>query len=270
MKFSLLMSVYKYDNAEFFEQALQSIQANSVIPVNFVLICDGHLTDELNRVIDDYREQLPINVIRLPINVGLGRALEIGVKHCNYEWIARFDADDICSPSRFASQVAFIEKHSSFDVVGGQILEFDNDPNDIDVRKKQVPTDHCHIYNYAKLRNPINHMTVMFKKSAVLKAGNYQHAPLYEDYDLWVRMLMKGYKFANINEVLVYTRAGDKMYQRRGGLSYARQEIVIQYSFYKLGFLSSLQLIINLILRIPVRLVSSNIRKFVYSKLLRQ
>lgn len=270
MKFSLLMSVYKYDNVKFFEQALQSIEANSIIPADFVLICDGHLTDELNRVIDGYRDRLPINVVRLPINVGLGRALQLGIKHCHCEWVARFDADDICSSNRFANQVAFIEKNSSIDIVGGQIIEFVDDPNEIGASKKQVPTDHNRIYNYARLRNPINHMTVMFRKSAVLEAGNYQHAPLYEDYDLWVRMLMKGYKFANVNEILVYARAGDKMYQRRGGLSYARQETVMQYNFYKLGFLSSFQLIENLILRIPIRLIPNNIRKLIYSKLLRQ
>lgn len=269
MKFSLLMSVYPKDNSELFRQALQSILVNSLQPAEVVLVCDGPLTIELEKVIDYYDNKFSMILLKLNENVGLGRALQLGIKHCHCEWVARFDADDICSSNRFANQVAFIEKNSSIDIVGGQIIEFDNDPNDIDACIRQVPTDHNDIYNYARLRNPINHMTVMFKRSAVLEAGNYQHAPLYEDYDLWVRMLMKGYKFANMNEILVYARAGDKMYQRRGGLSYARQETVMQYSFYKLGFLSSFQLIKNVILRIPIRLVPSNIRKAIYSKLLR-
>lgn len=270
MKFSLLMSVYRYDDSDFFEQALISVEASSVKPLDFVLVCDGQLTAKLDHIIDDYCTKLPINLVRLPSNVGLGKALQVGVTHCHYDWIARFDADDICHLDRFSKQIAFIKEHPEIDVIGGQVIEFIHDPNEINVNKKSVPTNHDQIYNYAKSRNPINHMTVMFRKSAVLEAGNYQHAPLYEDYDLWVRMLIKGFKFVNIDDVLVYVRAGDNMYRRRGGVSYAQQEIKMQHSFYKLGFLSFLQLIKNLILRIPIRLIPSSIRGLIYSKILRQ
>ena len=270
MKFSLLMSVYQYDDAGFFEQALQSIEANSVKPTDFVLVCDGELTPELDEMIEDYTSRLVINVLRLPHNVGLGRALQKGIDQCKCEWVARFDADDICVMDRFSKQISFINKNPDADVIGGQVIEFIHDPNEINVNKKSVPTNHDQIYNYAKSRNPINHMTVMFRKSAVLEAGNYQHAPLYEDYDLWVRMLMKGFKFANIDKVLVYVRAGDNMYRRRGGVSYAQQEVTMQLGFYKIGFLSFLQLIKNLILRIPIRLIPSSVRGLIYSNILRQ
>lgn len=269
MKFSLLMSVYQYDDAKFFEQALRSIEANSIRPADFVLVCDGTLTNELNKVINHFGKKLSVNVVRLKSNVGLGVALQTGISHCQYEWVARFDADDICVSDRFAKQIAYIKDNPNIDVVGGQIIEFANDPNEINAQKKTVPSGHHQIYNYAKSRNPVNHVTVMFKKSAVLDAGNYQHSPLYEDYDLWVRMLMKGFKFANIDEVLVYVRAGETMYQRRGGIFYAKQEIKMQYGFYKLGFFSCLQLVRNLTLRIPIRLIPSSIRGLIYSKILR-
>lgn len=269
MKFSLLMSVYQYDDAKFFEQALKSIEANSLLPTDFVLVCDGELTDKLNEVIDDYASRLPLNIIRLINNVGLGRALQIGIDHCQYEWVARFDADDICVSDRFAKQVAYIDHNSEVDVVGGQIIEFSKDTDEVEVRKKVVPTSHEQIYSYAKLRNPINHMTVMFKKSAVLKAGNYQHAPLYEDYYLWVRMLIKGFEFANIDEVLSYVRAGDSMYERRGGTAYAQQEIKMQIKFYKLGLFSLSELLKNLIIRVPVRLLPSKLRSIIYFRFLR-
>ncbi len=270
MKFSLLMSVYQYDDAKFFKQALRSIEANSVKPTDFVLVCDGALTPELDEIIEDYTNRLLINVVRLPHNVGLGRALQTGINHCQYEWVARFDADDICVSDRFEKQTAYIKEHPDVDVVGGQIIEFANDPNEESARKKIVPTGHHQIHNYAKSRNPINHVTVMFNKLAVLEAGNYQHAPLYEDYDLWVRMLMKGFKFANIDEVLVYVRAGDDMYCRRGGISYAKQEISIQTEFYKLGFISAFQLLRNLMIRVPVRVIPSNLRGLIYTNFLRQ
>ena len=269
MNFSLLMSVYKYDDAKFFDQALNSVEMSTLKPTDFVLVCDGELTHDLYKVIDDYRNKLPINIVRLPSNVGLGKALQMGVNHCKYGWIARFDADDICSVDRFAKQTAFIKQNPDVDVVGGQIIEFANNPNELNTHNKVVPTNHNQIYKYAKSRNPINHMTVMFKKSAVLKAGNYQHAPLYEDYDLWVRMLIKGFKFANIDEVLVYGRAGHNMYLRRGGVSYAKQEVLMQTKFYKLGFISFYQLIKNLVIRVPIRLAPNKIRGFIYGTLLR-
>ena len=269
MNFSLLMSVYKYDDAKFFDQALNSVEISTLKPTDFILVCDGELTHELYKVIDDYRNKLPISIVRLQSNVGLGKALQIGVNHCKCDWIARFDADDICVPDRFIKQVTFIKENPDIDVLGGHILEFVKHPNEIDACKKIVPNIHDQIYSYAKLRNPINHMTVMFKKSAVLKAGNYQHAPLYEDYDLWIRMLMKGFKFANIDEVLVYVRAGHNMYLRRGGMSYAQQEILMQTKFYKLGFISFYQLVKNLVIRVPIRLAPNKIRGFIYGTLLR-
>ena len=270
MKFSLLMSVYQYDDAKFLEQALRSIEVNSIRPADFVLVCDGELTDELNDIIDDYANRLVINIVRLSDNIGLGRALQVGVNHCQYEWVARFDADDICVLDRFAKQIAFIKQNPNVDVVGGQIIEFANDPDEINTHKKTVPTKHEKIYDYAKSRNPMNHMTVMFKKSAVLAVGSYQHAPLYEDYDLWVRMLMKGFKFANIDEVVVHVRAGHNMYRRRGGVSYANQEILMQTKFYKLGFIPYGQMLKNLMIRVPIRLVSNRVRSIIYNKFLRQ
>lgn len=270
MKFSVLMSVYKNDVPSFLEQALQSVNSNSIKPTEVVLVCDGSLTKELEQVIVRYKTKLALNLVQLDRNMGLGVALQLGIRYCQYEWIARFDADDICDLVRFEKQINFIENNPDIDVLGAQIIEFKQDLYKQKMKRKLVPIIYDDIYSYAKSRNPMNHMTVMFRKSAVLEAGNYQHAPLYEDYDLWVRMLMKGYKFANINEILVYARVGDKMYERRGGLSYARQETIMQYSFYKLGFLSPFQLIENLILRIPIRLIPNNIRKVIYSKLLRQ
>lgn len=270
MKFSLLMSVYQYDDAKFLEQALQSIEVNSIRPADFVLVCDGDLTDELNDIVDDYANRLAINIVRLPDNVGLGGALQVGITHCKCEWVARFDADDICVSDRFAKQVAYIKDNPDIDVVGGQIIEFAHDPQDNSNQQKVVPTSQHQIQKYAKSRNPINHVTVMFKKSAVLDVGNYQHAPLYEDYDLWVRMLIKGYKFANSNDVLVYVRSGSDMYRRRGGMSYAKQEISIQIKFYKLGFIPYGQMLKNLMIRVPIRLVSNRVRSIIYNKFLRQ
>ncbi|MGP9688746.1 glycosyltransferase [Psychrobacter sp. AOP22-C1-C5] len=269
MKFSVLMSVYKNDVPRFFEQALQSVNSNTIKPTEVVLVCDGLLTDELEQVIVRYKTKLALNLIRLDSNMGLGIALQLGIRYCQYEWIARFDADDICDLIRFEKQINFIENNPNIDVLGGQIVEFNQDPYEQKMKRKRVPIINDDIYSYAKSRNPMNHMTVMFRKSAVIAAGNYQNAPYYEDYDLWVRMLLKGCKLANMDEVLVYARAGERMYDRRGGLNYLKQEIRMQINFFDIGFISLFQLSKNLTLRIPVRLLPNKVRGIVYSKLLR-
>ena len=154
-------------------------------------------------------------------------------------------------------------------MLGGQIIEFEKQLSQ-GKKSRTVPTSHEAIFASAKTRNPINHMTVAFKKSAVQAVGSYRHAPLFEDYDLWVRLLVAGYQFANLPEVLVYARAGDAMYERRGGLAYARYEWAIQQSFYQQGFLPIAQLLKNLAIRLPVRLLPNSLRSLVYQKLLRK
>lgn len=269
MKFSVLMSVYQADNPVFFGQALQSIVMSTVTPTEVVLVCDGKLTAELEQVVDDYQHKLFIHLLRLESNVGLGLALQAGLKHCTYEWVARFDADDICCDDRFQKQLDFLKSNPNIDILGGQIIEFSKSLKEKTTVKKRVPFEHKKIEKYAKIRNPMNHMTVIFRKSAVLEAGNYQYAPLYEDYDLWVRMLLNENNFANIDEVLVYARTGKSMYQRRGGLSYTKQEAIMQIRFYKLGFISFFDLIKNLVFRIPVRLTPNKLREIIYLKILR-
>jgi len=192
--------------------------------------------------------------VRLPQNVGLGRALNAGLQACAHEWVCRMDTDDICHSERFARQLAFVAVHPQIDVCGSQIDEFEHTPADA-AHSRRVPCEHEEIARFAKSRNPINHMTVCYRKLAVLAAGNYQHAPLYEDYDLWVRMLLNGCRFANLPEVLVYARAGDDMYRRRGGWAYAKNELAMQRRFYRTGFLSMAQWAKNVLLRLPVRLL---------------
>lgn len=80
----------------------------------------------------------------------------------------------------------------------------------------------------------------MFRKGAVLAAGGYQHFPLFEDYYLWVRMLMNGAKFYNIQESLLYFRSSSDMFKRRGGLKYVGTEVCFQnFSFEKSFYIIS-------------------------------
>lgn len=269
ISFSLLMSVYGKDSPEAFRDALYSVKHSTIKPSELCLVIDGEISGHLQDVIDEYKNHIEMNLVRLVTNVGLGKALSEGLSHCKYEWVARFDSDDVCHSTRFEKQLLFISKNQSVDIVGSWIGEFENDPNDSHAIKK-TPVGHQEIVKCAKSRNPFNHMTVMYKKTAVLAAGGYQDDYLYEDYALWVRMITNGCLTANIPEVLVYARTGNGMEIRRGGLKYAKSEVKAQYNFYEIGFLSIAELVRNLAIRVPVRLLPGSVRKFIYRKTLRR
>lgn len=269
IKFSLLMSVYINDGVEEFYCAMESILKSTVIPDDVCIVLDGPIGIDKEDVIGKFSLLLPINCIRLPNNVGLGRALSSGLTFCKYEWVARFDSDDICASNRFEEQLKYIVNHPDVDILGSWVGEFDCNVNNVHAIKK-TPINHIEIISYSKSRNPFNHMTVMYRKAAVLAVGGYQDDYLYEDYALWVRMIKNGCLTANIPEVLVYARTGNGMEIRRGGLKYAKSEAKAQYGFYKLGFLSIAELVRNLAIRVPVRLLPGSVRKFLYRKTLRR
>lgn len=209
LKFSVLMSVYNRELPTYLAQSLDSLAAQTRLADEVVIIKDGVLGTELDQVISRYSEKLPIVTLDLRVNRGLGPALRAGVEHCRFEWIARMDSDDICLPGRFKRQLEFLGIHPEIDVLGSGISEFEHNHSS-QLSQRCLPEEDSAIRSFSKFRNPVNHMTVMFRKRAVLEAGNYQDIIGFEDYDLWVRMLMLGARFHNLQEPLVFVRCGDR------------------------------------------------------------
>ena len=221
-KFSVLMSVYYKEKPDYFKQALDSILVNQTLkPDEFILIVDGPVHNTLDTVINEYekKHEKIMKVYRLENNVGLGKALNYGLSKCNYELIARTDSDDINVPERFQLQINEFKKDESIDVLGGFIDEF-NDNYKLPINLKKMPLKHDELFKMAKIRNPINHMTVMFKKKAIIDAGEYKHLSYLEDYYLWVRVLANGGRLKNLNKCLVHVRIGNGMIVRRGNKEY--------------------------------------------------
>lgn len=268
--FTVLLSVYDKENPSFLIECLDSVLAQSISPTEIILIKDGLLTDNLDRVISQYSMKVPIlKVIELPINQGLGRALNEGLKHCSTDIIIRMDTDDIAKSDRFEKQVAIFENNSDIDVVGSWIDEFEEDVCNI-ISRRKLPEFHEEVYNFAKSRSPINHPTVAFRKEAVVAAGGYKHFPFFEDYYLWVRMLMNGAKFYNIQESLLYFRFSPNMFKRRGGWKYALSELKFQNEIRKIGFISSFTFIKNSSIRFVSRIIPNSLRSMLYKKILRK
>lgn len=259
-KFSICTSIYKNDKPEFVRVALDSMLVNqSVKPNEIVLVQDGPVPDELQQVLQEYESKYPgvMNIIRLEKNGGLGNALKLGVENAKYDICARMDSDDICQPDRFEKQLAYLEAHPDCDIVGGQMTEFIDSPDNI-VGRREVPLSNEEIYEFMKSRCALNHVTVMFRKASVLKVGNYQDWFWNEDYYLWVRMMKAGCRFANIPDVAVNVRSGADQYARRGGKKYFDSEIGIKKLMLKEGMISQTQFVINYIERFIIQLMLPN------------
>lgn len=268
--FSVLLSLYIKEQPSYLIQCLDSLFSQTLLPAEIILVKDGPLTAELDAIVSDYSVRYPVlKVVALSQNQGLGRALNEGLKHCSYDLVARMDTDDISKPNRFEKQIAVFQKFPDLDLVGSWIDEFENTPQEI-MSIRKVPQFHEDILKYCKMRSPINHVSVMFKKSAVISAGSYMHFPLLEDYYLWVRMLMNGAKFYNIQESLVYVRTSPAMFKRRGGWKYGMDECRFQTLLWKSGFLSLPEYVRNVAIRLTTRLMPNALRAWVYKRLLRK
>lgn len=265
MKFSVLMSIYKKEEPKYFNRAMQSIwDEQTVKPDEIVLVQDGPLTDGLYKAIDEWKAKIGESFITVPLekNVGLGEALNAGIKHCSYELIARMDTDDISIPHRFEKQLKRFEE-KDIDVCSAFISEFEDDENQI-ISYRKLPENHEDIVKYSKMRSPLNHAVTMYKKSVVEKAGGYKHMLWMEDYYLWGRMIVNGAKLYNIQDTLLNVRAGNSMLVRRGGWEYAKSELRLLNEFKKIGFISTSEYLKNAILKVPIRMMPKSALKIVY------
>lgn len=267
MKFSVLLSLYYKESPDFLRQSLESVFAQTLPPDEVVLVEDGPLTTELYKVVNEFQVCHPeMKIVKLEKNGGLGNALNIGLRYCSYDLVARMDTDDVCKPNRFEKQLAYMNEHNEIAVCSAWIDEFEGNVSNAKSTRK-LPEMHEAIYKYGKKRCPINHPCAMYRKHLVQSNGGYQDFP--EDYPLWVKMLMTRCKFYNIQESLLFFRVSPNMFQRRGGGKYARKEMKMLMSFYKVGYINIRELLESIFIRMTVRSIPNNIRGYIYKHLLR-
>jgi glycosyltransferase involved in cell wall biosynthesis len=269
--FSVLMSVYKNENSIFLEDSLSSILVDqTIIPNELIVIKDGDLTQELNIVLDRYVVKYPkiLKVLGYSKNKGLGYALNLGLSKCSNEIIFRMDSDDIAHPKRFEKQLCAFRANSNVAIIGSNIEEFKSSPQDLN-RFRNVPLSSNEINKKKLLRNPFNHMSVAFLKSAINDCGGYIPMPGYEDYYLWLRVLKK-YDGLNLSDNLVNARIGNGMVTRRQGLVFFFNELQFQKRLLSDKLISFPIFLTNFFLRVIPRLLPIKILIFLYSKFLRK
>lgn len=269
--YSVLMSVYAQERTQYLREAIDSMLSQTIMPSEFVIVKDGNLTKELDSLIEQYQKEYKdlFRIIEIQENVGLGCALAIGIEACKNEYIARIDSDDIATPERCEKEIKMLNENSQIDVVGSITAEFNEKVSNV-ICYHKVPENNSQIYQFSKKRNPCIHSSIMMKKSKVISAGNYRNYLYFEDYDLWIRMMKKGYKFYNIQEILVYMRTDKNFYKRRGGLNYLKRMLKFKTEQYKNGFYSKKDYIITMGSHFIVCLLPNRLRKIIYLKFLRK
>lgn len=268
---SVLLSVYEKEVPQFLQVSLESLVSQTLPPNEIVLVKDGPLTPELDRVIDDFSKEKPglLQIVALSKNVGLGEALRIGLQVCKCDIVARMDSDDICTSDRFEKQIHFLKNNPKIDIVGSNILEFEDDPT-CPIRVRKVPEVDLAIKRVMRFRNPFNHMSVCFRRQSIVRAGNYRHMPYFEDYDLWVRMAIAKCQFHNIQENLLLVRTTNDFIGRRHGFHYARLEWTFFRHQFNSGFFSFGEFIFSSLTRFPLRIIPKLILILIYSLFLRK
>ncbi|MEL4014800.1 glycosyltransferase [Dryocola clanedunensis] len=262
-KFSVLMSLYKNESPNNLMASLESLNRQTLRPTEIILVLDGPIGESLKKVIELWIDVLNIISVQIDKNVGLGRALNYGLGFCNYDLVARMDTDDICLTTRFEKQIQEFIYDDSLALIGTAIQEFDGDINNI-VGTRAVPESPSEILNFAKYKNPFNHMTVIFKKSVVQKVGGYKHHHFMEDYNLWLRIISNGYKTKNLQEVLLLARTGNAMILRRKGLTYIKSEYQLARLKYSLGIQNIFQAAYVGIIRSLPRIMPAKILFYIY------
>lgn len=264
---SLLLPVWSGDRPEFLTEAFRStVDAQSRRPDQVVIVRDGPVDAPLAARIAELAatSPVPVDVVELERNVGLGPALDAGLAACRFDVVARMDADDISLPHRFAVQMPIIE--SGVDLVGSGLVEFDGQVDDV-LATRTPPTDPVDIRARARFADPFNHPTVVYRSHLVRGVGGYTDFPLMEDYLLWAKMIVAGARVANVAEPLVAYRVGAGAYARRGGARQLRAELALQRRFRRLGFTSRAQFLRNVVVRGGYRLVPERLRRVAYRRI---
>ena len=270
---SVLLPIYYKESSVVIKKCLNSMLEQTIKPDEIVCALDDPSTNEIEQVVDNFRDSSGIKIVKCYCKrgSGLGAVLNAGVQHCNCDYIARMDADDIAVPERLEKERDFLDENTAIDVVGSNIAEFETSPEEI-IAYRNVPANDNECKNMLKRRDPINHMAAMYRRASVLKAGNYSKDMMScEDTYLWTAFYAAGLKFANIQENLIYVHAGREMYERRGGKkAYRYVKKAIQYK-KSVGLISNSELLFQKAINYCVLVLMTNrMRAFVYERALRK
>lgn len=262
------MSAYAGDRGEWLSVALESMAAQTVAPEKMVLVFDGPVSDDVERVVSGFASAHPglLDLVRIPENGGLGPALNAGLKRCASEVIVRMDADDWSDPTRCERQLGKIVE--GCDMVGSNVAEFSEDMHSPRALRV-LPETRSEVFRFAHGRSPFAHPAFCVRRDALELVGGYRDVRFAEDYDLFIRLLAAGFEGVNIQSPLVFMRVNEDAYRRRGGISYLKDMFAFNYGHVKEGWFSPGDFLRRSIANSVAALVPNFVRDALYRHILR-
>lgn len=236
---SILMSTYHRDDPQQLWDSLRSVRDQTLVPAEIVIVVGGAINHEIEHTLSRFAETVPpteLVIVRQEQNLGLGAALQLGLKHCRYLLVARMDSDDLAHPDRLEKQYAFMATHPDTDILSSWHEEFDQDPAQINAIKKTPPA-HEQIARILWWRNVISHPTLMFRTDPIRSIGGYRQLWHSEDLDLYLRAATAGLHFASIQEPLVSMRTNLAQKARRTGFRQTMLNLQWRWNLFREGHL---------------------------------
>lgn len=222
---SILVSSYNTKTI-YIQECLNSIK-NQVGLFNIELVWINDGSDKLNtmllkKCLNNFERTTRFSKVvyyENETNKGIGYSLNLGINMCTNEIIIKMDSDDIMFENRIEKQLSFMELNPMIQVCGAQVTFFKDN-----IENKSYSTSHPNItwdeYKMSKSHWISNHPTLCYRKSAVLKVGNYDinKSRMTEDFEITLRLL-KEFKFIyNFEESLLYYRIHENQVTNNGGL----------------------------------------------------
>lgn len=269
--YSILMSVYNREKPEYLQRAIDSMLRQTVLTDDFVIVCDGPLSDDLNQVIDEAIHKFPnlFQIVRLEKNVGIGAAANIGLQYCKNDLIAKMDSDDVASLRRCELQLATFADCPHLTILGGYLAEFENDPSE-PFSIREVPLDNENIRSFARRRQPFNNVTVMYRKKAVMQVGGYRKMDRNEDFDLYIRLLHAGYYARNLSDILTYARTDISSMKRRASWRTLKGCVRSRWNSMRIGYCSFLDFLMCAVGQFAVWICPVSVQEWIYRRFLRK
>ena len=269
-KYTVIMAIYHKVKCSYIEESINSILNQTYKPSEFILIKDGKLTTDQDALIDKFVNENKdlFKIVQFDKNRGSGAAYNKGIEMCTNKWAAIMDSDDYAVDTKFEKQMTYLSEHDDIDAIGTNAVEFLNTKDNI-ISKRIMPETSEEIIKFGHGRCPLIQPTVVFKVDSVKKAGSYQHSPLTEDFDLYIRMIMNNCKFYTYQEVLYYVRTNKDFFKRRGGIKYLKPILSFKYKYYKKGYFTLGQFIKTAGSSLVIALLPNKLRTMIYKKFLR-
>lgn len=270
-EYSVLMSVYDRELPENLNESLESMLMQSYPPSDFVLVCDGKLTCELNIIVKSFQDEFKhiFHIVQIDENVGVGKAYNEGIKACKCDYIVKMDSDDISLPNRCLKQMTLFAVKPKLDIIGTYVEEFDTDTDEV-VSVKKVPVMHKDIASYSKRRNPFNRQSVAFRKSFAEKIGGYSDLKICEDYEFIARMLQHGAKGQNIPEVLVRYRIDENTVDTRKSWEHTKAFIRVRWIIHRSEYTGFRDFFMPCALQLGLFIFPRKFTRWVYRTFLRK